>query len=128
MGSSLRFTTLFGLLAAISMAATSALAAGDPINGKTVFARCSVCHKTTQGSGNGIGPNLFGVVGRKAGSIAGFDYSDAMKKSDITWTTEKLAAYITSPKAVVPGNRMPYAGASSASQADDVAAYLSTLH
>lgn len=128
MGRTLRFKPLMVSLSLALLAAHSANAAGDAVNGKTAFGRCAICHKTTAGSGNGIGPNLFGIVGRKAGSIPGFDYSDAMKKSDITWTIEKLAAYITSPKGVVPGNRMPYAGASSASQADDVAAYLGTLH
>lgn len=114
-------------LVALILTVNSAQAAGDPVNGKALFARCAICHKTTKDGGNGLGPNLFGVGGRKAGIAAGFAYSDAMKKSGITWTEDKLEAYIADPKGVVPGNRMAFVGLSNRSQADDVAAYLLTL-
>ena len=99
----------------------------DPANGKTLFARCAICHKVTKDGGNGLGPNLFGVGGRKAGTAAGFAYSTAMKNSAITWTEDKLEAYIGDPKGTVPGNKMAFAGISNHAQADDVAAYLLTL-
>ena len=101
--------------------------AGDAGNGKTLFVRCAICHKTTKDGGNGLGPNLFGVGGRPAGTASGFAYSPAMKSSGIVWTEGKLAAYIADPKSVVPGNRMAFAGLSNPVQAGDVAAYLVTL-
>ena len=115
------------LLVLGAFAIGEAQAAGDAGNGKTLFVRCAICHKTTKDGGNGLGPNLFGVGGRKAGTVAGFAYSAAMKNSGIIWTEDKLEAYITDPKAVVPGNRMAFAGLSDHAQADDVAAYLMTL-
>jgi cytochrome c len=109
------------------LATGGAYAAGDPVSGKALFARCIICHKTTKDSGNGLGPNLFGVAGRKAGSVAGFAYSTAMKNSAITWSEVNLAAYIADPKGTVPGNRMVFAGLANHTQADDIAAYLMTL-
>ena len=100
---------------------------GNADNGKALFARCAICHKVTKDGGNGLGPNLFGVGGRKAGSVAGFNYSVAMKSSGITWTGDKLAAYIADPKGTVKGNRMSFTGLPDSTQAHDVAAYLLTL-
>ena len=110
-----------------ALATSSASAAGDPANGRALFGRCVICHKITKDGGNGLGPNLFGIGGRKAGAVPGFAYSTAMKNSDITWSQEKLAAYIGDPKGTVPGNRMMFVGISDHSQADDLAAYLMTL-
>ncbi|MBI3678179.1 MAG: cytochrome c family protein [Proteobacteria bacterium] len=105
----------------------AAQAAGDPTAGKSVFARCAICHTVVKGGPNGIGPNIFGVVGRKAGSAPNFNYSAAMKSSGITWMADKLDAYITHPGQTVPGNRMAFAGISNAQQRADVIAYLQTL-
>ena len=101
--------------------------AADAAKGKSVFQRCAICHRVDKGGGNGLGPNLFGVVDRKAGTIAGFNYSAAMKNSGITWSADKLNAYIEHPAAVVPGNRMAFAGIGDAGQRADVVAYLTTL-
>jgi len=122
--------TIFGtavLAAGLVALAGSANAAGDPAKGKSVFQRCSICHRDGKDAGNGLGPNLFGVVGRKAGTAPGFNYSAAMKNSGITWSTDKLDAYVEHPAAVVPGNRMAFAGVSDAGQRADVVAYLATL-
>jgi cytochrome c len=105
----------------------AAQAGGNAAQGKTYFSRCAICHSNTKGAPNRIGPNLFGIVGRKAGSVPNFFYSGAMKKSGITWTEDKLEAYIAKPQAVVPGNRMAFAGVSSHQQVEDLAAYLETL-
>jgi cytochrome c len=105
----------------------SAAQAGDPAKGKVVFQRCAVCHSVEKGGGNGLGPNLFGVVGRKAGTVANFSYSAAMKSSGITWTADKIGAYVTHPSAVVPGNRMAFAGIGNPGMVSDVVAYLATL-
>ena len=111
----------------LALLATPASAAGNAANGKTAFAICGTCHSAAAGAPNKIGPNLFGVVGRKAGTYAGFNYSAAMKNSGITWTEDKLAAYIDAPQKVVPGNKMPYGGTGNPAKAADIAAYLATL-
>src|ERR1700749_4753320 len=110
-----------------AVAASNAFAAGDAARGKTTFQRGAICHRVDKDGGNGLGPNLFGVVGRKAGTVANFPYSVAMKNSGITWSTDKLDAYIEHPSAVVPGNRMAFAGIGDAGQRADVVAYLATL-
>jgi cytochrome c len=113
--------------AALALAANSAMAAGDAAAGKTVFARCGICHSSAKGAPNKIGPNLWGVAGRKAGTYPGFNYSSAMKNSGITWSDEKLEAYIQHPQQVVPDNKMPFAGLSDLKQTKDLVAYLDTL-
>ena len=114
-------------LLAMSALSSAAHAGGDATKGKTVFQRCAICHGVEKNGGNGLGPNLFGVVGRKAGTVAGFSYSAAMKASGITWTADKLTAYVAHPAQVVPGNRMAFAGVTDPSQQADVVAYLATL-
>jgi cytochrome c len=118
------------LAAAAAILALSALpadAAGDASTGAVLFNRCYICHSTAKGAANRMGPNLFGVVGRKAGTYPGFSYSDAMKKSGIVWTAAKLDAYLTTPQKVVPGNNMPFAGIPIPAQRADIVAYLATL-
>ncbi|MBS0470282.1 MAG: cytochrome c family protein [Proteobacteria bacterium] len=114
------------LTAAMLLAAPSAMAA-DAGNGKTIFARCAICHTTTKGGPNGLGPNLFGVVGRKAASLPSYAYSGALKRSNITWTADKLKSWVMGPAKVVPGTKMTFAGISNPHQAEDVVAYLATL-
>ena len=113
--------------AAAAFVATAAQAAGDATAGAQVFKQCAICHNAAKGAPNKIGPNLFGVVGSKAGEVAGFNFSPAMKNSGITWTQDKIAAYANDPQKAVPGNRMPFAGLHNDKKAADVAAYLATL-
>ena len=120
------FRTAIAAALLVSLAG-AAQAAGDAAKGKAVFQRCAICHRAEKDGGNGLGPNLFGVVGRKAGTVENFAYSSAMKNSGITWTPDKLTAYITHPAQVVPGNRMAFAGIGNAEQVSDVVAYLATL-
>jgi len=115
------------LAAAAVMAATAAHAAGNPAAGKDVFARCAICHSSTKGAPARIGPNLWGVSGRRAATQPDFSYSSALKSSGITWTDANLDKWITSPGQMVPGNRMAFAGISSAQQRADLIAYLDTL-
>ena len=75
-----------------------------------------------------VGPSLFGIVGRKAGTIAGFHYSPANKDSGLTWDTATLDRYLTSPNTVVPHTIMTYAGLKDTQKRTDLIAYLSTLH
>jgi cytochrome c len=115
-----------GVVAVAGMLASQAQAA-DAKHGVTVFQRCAICHSNAKGAGARIGPNLFGVVGRKAGTMPDFPYSAAMKKAGFVWTPEKLQAYIQHPQQVVPGNRMAFAGVSSKADDADLVAYLGTL-
>lgn len=118
---------LFMLCAVSFVLLATAADAGDAASGKTVFSRCAICHTVQKGGANGLGPNLFGVVGRKAASLSSFAYSAALKKSGITWTPNKLKNWVTSPARMVPGTKMAFAGISNPKQADDVVAYLATL-
>lgn len=112
---------------ALVLAAGPALA-GDPAAGKTVFmTQCSTCHSVAPGGVNVIGPSLFGVVGRKAGSVKAFAYSPAMKASGVTWTDPQLRAYLANPRGSVPGNKMPYMGVKNPVQLDNLIAYLKTV-
>lgn len=133
------FTPRVGAFAAAALsAATAALAqpAAPPAQPSAAqtpaaqppadFAVCSACHESTAGARPSLGPNLFGVGGRKAGSVADFDYSDAMKASGIVWSADTLAAFLTDPNKAVPGNKMDYPGADPAA-AKAVADYLMTL-
>lgn len=99
---------------------------GDAAKGKTDFITCQTCHAIEPGV-NKIGPSLHGVVGRKAGIIPGFTYSDANKNSGITWTEEKLFQYLEKPQHVVPGTKMSFAGwPDDPQKRADVIAYLKT--
>jgi cytochrome c len=112
---------------AATILATPALAAGDPVQGKAVFARCAICHNVEKDGGNGVGPNLFGIMGRKAASVDGFNYSGPMKASGIVWNDDKLSQWVAGPAKMVPGTKMAFAGITSKGQIADVVAYLNTL-
>jgi cytochrome c len=96
--------------------------AQDAEHGKTVFQSCDATDHA-----NRVGPGLEGIIGRKAGTVPGFRYSDAMKKSDIVWDAKILDAYLESPQKVVPGNRMPYAGLKNPKDRTDLVTYLGAL-
>jgi cytochrome c2 len=98
-------------------------AEGDAARGEAHFKECAACHKLAAGA-NEVGPSLHGVFARKAGELADFRYSPAMKRSGITWTPEALDKYLADPQAFIPGNRMPYAGLASAPDRADLIAYL----
>lgn len=115
------------LAAAMSFAAGSALAAGDAAAGARIFkSKCAVCHTAEPGK-NRVGPSLHGVVGRHAGTVEKFKYSDSVKAAKIVWSEAEIAAYLENPKAFLPGNKMIFAGLSSAADRDDIVAYLKSL-
>ena len=101
-----------------------ALADGDAVAGKAVFNQCKACHQVGPEAKNGVGPILNGIVGRKAGEVAGYNYSDANKGSGLTWDEATLRAYLTDPKAKVPGTKMIFPGIKREKQLDDLMAYL----
>jgi cytochrome c len=101
----------------------AARADGDAARGEARFQDCAACHKLEAGANN-VGPSLHGIFARKAGEIADFRYSPAIRRSGIVWTPETLDKFIADPQALVPGNRMPYAGMANASDRADLIAYL----
>ncbi|HEY3777237.1 MAG TPA: cytochrome c family protein [Rhizomicrobium sp.] len=113
--------------AAFAVASTEVHAAGDAKTGTVLFNRCVICHSNTRGAANRMGPNLFGVVGRKAGTYPGFVYSPALKKAGFVWTVPKLEVWLADPQKLVPGNNMPISGIADPKQRADLAAYLATL-
>jgi cytochrome c2 len=90
------------------------------------FKQCQVCHSATPGK-NGIGPSLAGVYGTKAGEVPGYDFSDAMKNSGLTWNAATLDKYLTSPRDVVPGTKMSFGGLKDADKRKAVIDYLKSL-
>src|ERR1700735_686002 len=103
--------------------ATSAMA-DEPGAVTAVLQKCKICHALTQQGGNHVGPDLFGMFGRKAGSVAGFNYSLAMKDSGTVWDDETLAKFLRDPKNSVPGNRMSFPGIKNDAVLQDLLAQL----
>lgn len=100
---------------------------GDANAGKAAFGVCRACHSVDEGR-NGLGPSLYNVVGRKAGSLEGFKYSDALAASDVVWTAEALDQYLQDSRAFIPGNRMAQlfpAGVKQEKRRRDIIAFLS---
>lgn len=112
----------------VASQAAQAAAAGDAKNGAQVFMdNCGVCHTAEKGAPNKIGPNLFGVVGRKSATAPGYMYSPAMMKAALTWDVPTLQSYLAGPQKKVPGTKMGFPGFSDPTDEADVIAYLVTL-
>jgi len=109
---------------ALILAAQTARADGDPDLGKRQFAPCTACHTTADGEPDKVGPNLHGIIGRKAGTKPGFAYSDALKNSSITWDEAKLDDWIKKPAALVPGTKMAFIGIGNDQVRANIIAYL----
>ena len=104
---------------------TLASLTGDAAKGEKVFSQCKTCHVAEKGV-NRIGPSLWAVVGRTAGSIADYKYSVANKNSGLTWSDTQLFTYLEAPQKVVPGTKMAFAGLKKPQDRADVIAYLKT--
>jgi cytochrome c len=101
-------------------------ACADPVtDGKAAFSQCSICHSITGTEDSG--PHLNGVVGRKGGSVTKFNYSSAMKNTDIVWDTQTLDKFLADPQQAVPGTRMPFSGLPDSAKRAALIAYLATL-
>jgi cytochrome c len=101
------------------------LAKADATKGEQVFKKCMACHVDAKGGANGLGPNLWGVVGEPIGQGAGgFAFSDALKGKGGSWDFKKLNDWLSSPKAFAPGTKMTFAGLSDPQDRANVAAFL----
>lgn len=109
----------------LTLAMLASLVHAQTVVPPKTWTTCAACHGA-DGRG-GIGPALTGVAGRKAGSVAGFGYSRAMKNAGLTWDDTALARFITDPQAAVPGNRMPFAGMQDPAEVAELVTFLKTL-
>jgi len=130
----LRATQVIGLgfcgamLVAVAAMAQMPLPEAKPPDGPTLFKQqCATCHTNNLNDPARQGPSLFGVVGRRAGSVEGFHYSTGFTKADFAWDDAKLDAWMTNPQAVIPGSVMAYRQAKSEIRAA-IIAYLKELH
>jgi cytochrome c len=119
----MRFETIAALATTFVLAASIALAQGDPKRGEKVFEKCRACH-AADGAANEVGPGLGGVFGRRAGERDDFRYSPALKRSGITWTPQTMNEFIADPQKMVPANRMPYDGLPDARDRADLIIYM----
>jgi cytochrome c len=119
------------LLAAVTLGlmAGPARADGDPAKGRAAFVRqCAICHTAEKDGDNRYGPNLFGIVGRKAGTVPGFSYSRAFKtRADWEWTEDAIGGWMQFPATMVPGTLMAAFQGIAEKDRDDLVAYLATL-
>ena len=114
-------------LAAATLLADAASAAGDVAKGRAIFNRtCMNCHSTKIGV-NKIGPSLRGILGRQSASVPDFNYSEALKSANKVWNNEELDVYLSNPRGTMHGVRMFFKGLPEAEQRADVIAYLATL-
>jgi cytochrome c len=110
--------------AVLVMMATSAARAQDAAAGEKTFAVCKACHQIGETAKNAVGPVLNGVIGRPAGTYAGFSYSDANKNSGLTWDEATFRDYIKDPRAKIPGTKMIYPGLKDEQKTTDLLAFL----
>ncbi len=114
-------------VATLLIAAAPAALAPPPTETLPAFSRCATCHATTKGAAHGLGNNLFGIYGKRAGSMNDYAYSDAMAASRIVWTSATLDAFIADPRAVMPGTRMSSAKLADPVKRAEIVAYLKGL-
>lgn len=117
-------------IAVLMLSGGGALAQGDVALGETVFKKCTTCHAVGEGAKNKVGPELNAVLGRTAGTLEGFNYSQAMKDAGaggLVWTPETLAQFLPKPRDFVKGTKMSFAGLAKPEDVANVIAYLATF-
>jgi cytochrome c len=115
------------LLTSIVMSNAAHAQAGNAEVGEDVFKKCRACHAVGAGAENKVGPQLNGIIGRKSGTVEGFNYSDANKEAGakgLVWTEEELLKYLEAPLTYMPKNKMAFAGLKDEQDRRDVVAYL----
>ena len=119
----MRFT-LPALAAAVLALSSTLAAAQDLAAGETSFKKCLPCHAVGEGAANKVGPHLNGLDGRKAGTVAGYSYSEANKGSNLVWSEAVFKEYIKSPMAQMPGTKMAFPGIRNETEINNLWAYL----
>ena len=114
----------FVFVALLAVAGAGEASAQDAAAGEKVFGVCKACHQVGETAKNSVGPNLNGLIGRKSGTVAGYNYSAANKDSGITWDEATFREYIKDPKAKIPGTKMIYAGLKDEQRTNDLVAFL----
>ncbi len=127
-----RWALASGIIAALTMGLASAAPAqeGSAEAGADVFKKCRACHDVGPAAKNKVGPLLNGIIGRAAGTIEGFSYSEANKKAGaggLVWTEEVIFKYLEAPLSFMPGTKMAFAGIKDAQDRKDLIAYLKTF-
>lgn len=117
-------TRTYILAAAVLAASVAAASAQDLAAGEQSFKKCLPCHAVGDGAKNKVGPELNGIDGRKSGTAADYNYTDANKNSGITWNETVFKEYITDPRAKIPGTKMVFAGIKSENERNNLWAYL----
>jgi cytochrome c len=117
------------VLLSLSLSVSRAALADGPDSlltgaGRKIFNRCAACHPLSSTGEHGIGPNLYGIIGTKAGTQEGFAYSDSLRQSGITWTPDTLDRWLKNPQELVPGTKMAFAGLASPDDRKAVIAYI----
>ena len=120
----MKHVKLAALTALAILASLGAVAAQDAAAGENTFKVCKACHQIGEGAKNAVGPVLNGIVGRKAGTYADYNYSDANKNSGLTWDEATLKDYLKDPRAKVVGTKMAFPGLKKDADIDNVIAYL----
>jgi cytochrome c len=114
----------FVLVALLAIAGAGEASAQDAAAGEKVFGVCKACHQVGETAKNAVGPILNGLFGRKSGTVAGYNYTEANKNSGITWDEATFREYIKDPRAKIPGTKMIYAGLKDEQRVNDLVAYL----
>jgi cytochrome c len=117
-------TRTFAMAAILTAAVASAAVAQDVAKGEIQFKKCMPCHRIGPGAKNLVGPELNGLDGRKSGTAANYNYSDANKNSGIVWNEASFKEYIKDPRGKIPGTKMTFAGISNDQEINDLWAYL----
>ena len=114
----------FVFVALLAIAGAGEASAQDAAAGEKVFGVCKACHQIGETAKNNVGPQLNGIIGRKSGTVPGYNYTAANKESGITWDEATFREYIKDPKAKIPGTKMIYAGLKDEQRTSDLLAFL----
>jgi cytochrome c len=116
------------LIFGVALLAAPGIAAQDSAAGKASFGKCQTCHAVGAGAKNKLGPELNALVGRKAGTAAGYQYSPALKNAGFAWDQTSFAAFIANPRGKIPGNKMVFAGIKNETEIANLWTYLSHIN
>jgi len=117
----LAIASVGAMLATVAMTVVRAAPSGDVKAGEAIYSRCAACHSLAY---DRTGPRHCGLLGRRAGSVPGFDYSAAMKRSGIVWNRKSLDRFLANPLVAVPGTSMGYAGVADRKERADLISFL----